>query len=102
MTGTEALEIAFPTHLSELSEELLALSEDAVATSGSGLAGIDTNSVLFIALSVPLIKKIGDVLIARIKAGQATKLRYKGMTIEGVSEATILKALETIKDDLKP
>ena len=102
MTGAQALEIVFPSHLAELGEELTALSEDAVATSGSGFAGIDTNSVLFVALTVPLIRKIGDVLIAHIKAGQMTKLRYKGMTIEGVSEATLLKALETVKDDLKP
>ncbi|MFS2110627.1 hypothetical protein ACCC88_13115 [Sphingomonas sp. Sphisp140] len=102
MTSAQALEIIFPSHLAELGEELVGLSEDAVETSGSGFGGLDASSVLFVALSLPLIKMIGNVLVARVKAGQTTKLRYKGMTIEGVSEATILKALETVKDDLKP
>ena len=101
MAEGQALEIIVPPQFPDLALELADLSEDAVQTRGSGFGGIDASSVIFLALSVPLIKRVGDVLIARIRAGQRTKLRYKGMTIEGVSEETILKALDSVRDDLK-
>src|SRR5690349_13710101 len=102
MTEGRALEIITPSQSSDLTSELLNLSEDAFETRGSGFGGIDTSSVIFVTLSVPFIKKLGDVLVARIKAGQTIRLRYKGMTLEGVSEETILKALETVRHDLEP
>ena len=97
-----ALEIIVPPQFPKLAAELADLSEDTVQTRGSGFGGIDASSVIFLALSVPLIKSVSDVLISRIRAGQTTKLRYKGMIMEGVSEETILKALDSVKDDLEP
>ena len=88
-------EIAIETDDPELAKAILelAIDSDAFATRREGLDGI-TLTTIIVTLSPILIAPLFRLVRSTIEARKHVRFVKDGVTIEGVSEATLLKIIE--------
>ena len=99
MSSESSAEIAIETDDMELvlALEQAAADENTLAIKREGLDGATLSTVL-LTLTPILIVQIVSLLKARESAKKHVRVIYKGMTIQGVSEETLMKILESCKE----
>ncbi|MBZ9940162.1 hypothetical protein LB533_03485 [Mesorhizobium sp. BR1-1-13] len=96
---TEA-EIAIETDSTELAAALaeLAGSGNTLITKRDGLDGATLTTVL-LTITPLVVGQIFRLIRAEIESKKHVRLIYNGVTIQGVSEATLLKIIEQSRGD---
>ncbi len=89
------VDIAIETDSPELVAELEQLEGTAPSLTGhsQGWDGLSVATVV-LSLSAPVVPALVKILKANIEARRHVRVKKGGVTIEGVSEATLLKILE--------
>ena len=90
------VDIAIETDSPELVAELERLEGAVPSLTGhsQGWDGVSVATVV-LALSAPIVPALVKIIKASIEARRHVRVKKGGITIEGVSEATLLKILET-------
>lgn len=92
---TDTAEIAIETDDPELASAILELAteDEAFATRREGLDGV-TLTTIIVTLSPVLIAPLFRLVRSTVEARKHVRFVKNGVTIEGVSEATLLKIIE--------
>jgi hypothetical protein len=88
------LTVSVPRDESELiAAELRAEGADLLPVSSEGFDGASTVN-LIVALTPPVAAILAGLYTKRLAANRYISLKYKGIEVKGVSEATLLKIVE--------
>lgn len=95
MTGAPQAEIAIETDSPELAKAIVELvgSEDTLVGKREGLDGV-TLTTLVLTITPIVVGQLFRLIRAQIEAKKHVRLTHKGITVQGVSEATLLKIIE--------